>query len=127
MRNRKQPWETADPWDAPDPPLVLAEQQMHWFARNLGRLPIAGIAGVIWQACFRKYDLKFNPHDSPVLAAFAQALERDDVAGLMLRFASYRTQYFQNGMGNGIRQQPRNVTELHALYAPGAKCSRIRR
>lgn len=29
--------QTADPWDAPDPALALALQQLHWFARHRNR------------------------------------------------------------------------------------------
>jgi hypothetical protein len=34
MWKRRQQSEPADPWDAPDPPLALAEQQLRWYARN---------------------------------------------------------------------------------------------
>jgi len=34
MRKRRQLSQPADPWQAPDPPLALAEQQLHWYARN---------------------------------------------------------------------------------------------
>jgi hypothetical protein len=41
MRNRKQLTEPTDPWDTPDPPLALAEQQMRWYARHRNRSRVA--------------------------------------------------------------------------------------
>ena len=37
MRRRKQASENGDPWQAPDPALALAMQQLKWFARHRNR------------------------------------------------------------------------------------------
>jgi hypothetical protein len=37
MRKRRQPSEPGDPWDASDPALALALQQMRWYAQNRDR------------------------------------------------------------------------------------------
>lgn len=37
MRRSKRTSESADPWQAPDPALALALQQMNWFARHRNR------------------------------------------------------------------------------------------
>ena len=37
MRRRKQAGEDRDPWQAPDPALALAMQQLKWFARHRNR------------------------------------------------------------------------------------------
>src|SRR5215475_14027051 len=37
MRRRKQAGEKSDPWQAPDPALAVAMQQLRWFARHRNR------------------------------------------------------------------------------------------
>jgi hypothetical protein len=37
VRRRKQAGENADPWQAPDPALAVAMQQLKWFARHRNR------------------------------------------------------------------------------------------
>lgn len=86
------------------------------FTRNLGGLPIAGGAGVVWQTVFPNGSFALDSKGSALLASFEDALARPEVRGLMLRFSAYRTLYFQNGIFNSIRQQPRSITELHGLY-----------
>lgn len=94
------------------------------FGRNLGGLDIAGGAGVLWQTIFRKNDVQFNgAAGSPALAAWSAALQETEVAGLFVRFHTYRTLYFQNGIRNSTPQQPRNPTELRDLYAQGENFS----
>lgn len=90
------------------------------FKRNLGKLPIAGNAAVVWQTAFPhdKFSLS-NAAGSPLLTNLEKALERDDAEGLMVRFCTYRTLYFQNGVLNEIPQQPKNIQELHDLYSQG--------
>ncbi|HYG83076.1 MAG TPA: hypothetical protein VD861_21950, partial [Pyrinomonadaceae bacterium] len=105
---------------------VVAERfhRMHsrWinFRRNLGGLPIAGNAAVVWQTVFPADRFKLtNAAGSPLLDALREAAGRDDARGLMIRFCTYRTLYFQNGILNDIPQQPRNTRELHQLYGEG--------
>ena len=40
MSNPVQPSDSADPWDAPDPALALALQQLRWYARHRNRARI---------------------------------------------------------------------------------------
>lgn len=90
------------------------------FKRNLGQLPIAGNAAVVWQTAFPfdKFSLS-NTSGSLLLTELQKALERDDAEGLMVRFCTYRTLYFQNGILNQIPQQPRNIQDLQSLYSQG--------
>jgi hypothetical protein len=37
MRKQRQLSGPADPWEAQDPPLALAEQQLRWYARHRAR------------------------------------------------------------------------------------------
>lgn len=81
------------------------------FGRNLSYRYKAGIASVVWQTSFATADgLKLYPHDSPVLAALAHAMESDPtVIGLTLRWNSYRTLYFDSA---DVAQNPRLAQEL---------------
>lgn len=106
----------------------LRMQRMHsrWinFSRSLPQLPIAGIAGVVWQTTFEKSALQlFGLEDSALLKAFGDAFKREEVAGLMVRFQTFRTLYFQNGIRNSIPQQPRTTAELIQLYVAGQNFS----
>jgi hypothetical protein len=103
-------------------------QRLHarWinFGRNLDLLPIAGIAAVVWQTVMPKDTVQLSgAPQSPLLSALAEGLARDDALGLMLRFQTYRTLYFQNGIRNSIPQQPRTIDELRQLYEQGLNFS----
>lgn len=90
------------------------------FNRNLGGLPIAGNASVVWQTTYPKDSVTFDDAaQSPLLAAIAAAAGQTDCAGIMLRFSTYRTLYFQNGIRNNIAERPRDQDELRTLYQQG--------
>jgi hypothetical protein len=103
-------------------------QRLHgrWlsFGRNLSnQLAIAGHAGVTWQTCFEKAGVSFSGTDaSPLLNLLRQGLE-DDAIGLMIRFHTYRTLYFQNGIRNNISPAPKTSAELQQEYAQGKNFS----
>ena len=103
-------------------------QRMHsrWinFSRNLNvnndpNIQIAGIAAVVWQTTFPTKSLTLNCKGSKLLTGFQDALALGDVRGLMVRFSVYRTLYYQNGIFNDIKQQPRNQQDLQNLYDSG--------
>lgn len=96
------------------------------FARNLGGLPVAGNAGAVWEASFHKDndDVSLSGVDaSPALRALRAALEAPDVRGVTLRFHTYRTVYWQNGIRNDLPERPRNPDDLVRLYADGKNFS----
>jgi hypothetical protein len=95
------------------------------FRRNLDRLDIAGAAGVVWQTVFPKESLTFQGLDrSKLLQEFKRRLDDDPtVQGLMLRFSTYRTLYFQNGLFNNTTERPRDVAELMRLHQEGKSFS----
>jgi hypothetical protein len=67
------------------------------FGANPQNNMIAGIASVMWQTVFPKDGgLELYAHNSPALAALANALSDDDVAGLMVRWTTYRTVYYDD-------------------------------
>ena len=103
----------------------LRRMSSRWlsFARNLGGLPIAGSASAAWQTVFPTADLELaRPEESPLLAAFADALNRPEVRGLMLRCSTYRTLYFQNGIMNDL-EPAATMDELGTLHAQGKAVS----
>lgn len=103
-------------------------QRMHsrWinFNRNLNtgndpRIQIAGVAAVVWQTTFPTTSLQLSSTGSPLLTAFTNGLKKPGVQGMMVRFVTYRTLYFQNGVFNNIAQTPQTIDELQALYQQG--------
>jgi len=102
-------------------------QRMHsyWinFDRNFntsGKLIIAGGASAVWQASIPFDQLTINNQDnSPLLSALVEAMQKPSAQGLMIRFCSYRTLYFQNGIRNDIEPQPRDSLALQNDYHAG--------
>jgi hypothetical protein len=67
------------------------------FAANPNNNMIAGVASVVWQTCFDKTKgLQIDAHDSAVLAALQACVNDDDVLGVMVRFVTYRTVYYDD-------------------------------
>jgi len=97
------------------------------FKRNLNtddKLMIAGSASVVWQTEIKKTNLSFSGSDgSDFLSVFKTSLLDDDVQGIMIRFHTYRTLYFQNGILNSFEHEPRNSDQLKDLYTSGLNFS----
>lgn len=67
------------------------------FSANPSNNMVAGVASVMWQTCFAKGDgLTIDAHDSAVLQALLASIADPDVAGVMVRFATYRTVYYDD-------------------------------
>ncbi len=86
------------------------------FTRNSANTMIAGVASVVWQTSFARSDgLVVDPQDSPALCALAEALEREGVLGLTIRWNSYRTVYYNDPcLRNG---SPESQAAAQALFA----------
>lgn len=85
-----------------------------------GKLIIAGKASVVWQTCVSFDDLSIeNGAKSGLLANLKKAMMGPTSQGLMIRFCTYRTLYYQNGILNDIPQKPRNGRQLSKLYLNG--------
>jgi len=83
-------------------------------------LIIAGPIGVIFQTTIPTASLQVaNAGSSPLLTALVDAAQASGAAGVMLRFATYNTVYYQNGIFNDIAEQPRTCEQLTALYQQG--------
>ena len=91
------------------------------FAANPANNMIAGVASVMWQTCFPKGEgLGIDAHDSAVLKALVDALDHTDVAGLMLRFTTYRTVYYADPtLANGSHATKGAGAALQAKIAAG--------
>lgn len=67
------------------------------FGANPANNMIAGVASVMWQTCFDKTQgLAIDAHDSAALAALQACVGDDDVLGVMVRFVTYRTVYYDD-------------------------------
>jgi len=87
--------------------------------RNISSdLMIAGPIGVIFQTTIPAAALQ-TAGSSPLVTALVDAARATGAAGLMLRFATYNTVYYQNGIFNDIAEQPRTCADLTALYKQG--------
>ena len=93
----------------------------YWMGlRSLAGLPIAGNVSVIWQTAipFDKLTIN-NRENSALLAALVEGMQQPNAQGLMIRFSTYRTLYYQNGLRNKYPEQPRSDQELSELYLQG--------
>lgn len=95
-----------------------------WFGtRNLGGgLMIAGPVGVIWQCGLPKDRLEWGSKadSSPTLKALREAVEGDaGCQGLVVRFAAYRTLYYQTASYKGV--QLADAKKLADAYKDGFK------
>ncbi|HEX2255962.1 MAG TPA: hypothetical protein VHG92_04520 [Afifellaceae bacterium] len=67
------------------------------FSANPNNNMIAGVASVMWQACFPKdLGLLIKSYDSPALQALEACMADVDVLGVMVRFCTYRTVYYDD-------------------------------
>ncbi|MEM7037603.1 MAG: hypothetical protein AAF570_11540, partial [Bacteroidota bacterium] len=90
-----------------------------------GEIIIAGGISCVWQTTFNKAQLEFfnsNPAADSFQAQLQQALQNDDAQGLMLRWLTYDTIYFQGSVfedlpaGNTNLRMER-VSKLFQQYA----------
>ncbi len=87
--------------------------------RNISSdLMIAGPIGAIFQTTIPTASLQ-TAGSSELVKALADAAKAANAAGVMLRFATYNTVYYKNGIFNDIAERPRNCEELTALYKQG--------
>jgi hypothetical protein len=93
------------------------------FGRNLQLTGPRG-AGAVWEVCFSKSKIDLlNPASSAVLGEIEAAFQTTAILGLAVRFHTYWTQYYQNGLQNSDPEQPRDPAQLRALYAQGKNFS----
>jgi hypothetical protein len=91
------------------------------FSANPSNNMIAGVASVMWQTCFAKGDgLTIDAHDSGALQALLASMADPDVAGVMVRFTTYRTVYYDDlTLSNGSPATSQAGAKLQAQIAAG--------
>ncbi|HKI06036.1 MAG TPA: hypothetical protein VKK31_28920 [Thermoanaerobaculia bacterium] len=103
------------------PPAQRMFSRSFFVPRNISSdLIIAGAIGVIFQTTVPLESIQSgNGGSSPLLSALLEAMQAQGAAGLMLRFATYNTVYYQNGIYNDTPEQPRTCNEIYQLYQQG--------
>lgn len=92
------------------------------FNANPANNMIAGVASVMWQACYAwdPATLTIDAYDSPALAALHACMGAPGVRGVMTRFVTYRTVYYDDlGLSNGSPKVAEHAKELMAKFAAG--------
>lgn len=89
-----------------------------FMTRNTGGLAIAGNMGVVWQTTIAKADIAWGQHfgSSGALQELHDAMERNDVLGIMLRVSSYTTIYFTSVIDGGLTTPGNGTPEMTAAY-----------
>jgi hypothetical protein len=102
---------------------VASRMYLRWsMLRNIdfADLPIAGVAGVIFQTAALAKDVQwFGVAKSPALQALQKAANASPNQGIVIQFAVYRTQYYKNASFKG--KPIANANDLAAAYAAGFK------
>jgi hypothetical protein len=102
---------------------VASRMYLRWsMLRNIdfAELPIAGVAGVIFQTAALAKDIQwFGVANSPALQALQKAANASPNQGIVIQFAVYRTQYYKNATFNG--KPIATAQDLAAAYAAGFK------
>lgn len=92
------------------------------FNANPANDMIAGVASVMWQACYAwdPATLTIDAYDSPALAALHACMGTPGVRGVMTRFVTYRTVYYDDlGLSNGSPKVAEHAKELMEKFAAG--------
>lgn len=102
-------------------PITRMYSQFFTAPRNIsGALIIAGAIGTVFQTAVPRDKIESsNKGNSPLLEALLKAMRESNAAGLMMQFSAYNTLYYQNGVFNDTTEQPRNCSEVSALYRQG--------
>jgi len=98
-----------------------SDRYINFFAMPSNNM-IAGVASVMWQACYAwdPATLKIDAYDSPALQALLACMGEPGVKGVMTRFVTYRTVYYDDA--TLTTKSPRTLEhakELMAKFAAG--------
>ena len=101
-----------------------AHSRWVFFARNLNLLEdimIAGVASAMWQLALPARGLTIrdaSPKAGSLAAQVVAALQQPGVLGLMVRFVTYHTVYFQGPeFAQGVNPDWKPIVKLYAEYA----------
>jgi hypothetical protein len=79
-------------------------------------LPSAGHVSVTWQTCFPKDGLVINAGKSTLLQTLQKMVDSGQAKGVMVRFNTYLSLYYQNGYFNGSAKMPQNLADTPDMY-----------
>ena len=79
-------------------------------------LPSAGHVSVTWQTCFPKDGLVINAGTSTLLQTLQKMIDSGQAKGVMVRFNTYLSLYYQNGYFNGSPKMPQNLYDTPDMY-----------
>jgi hypothetical protein len=83
-------------------------------------LPSAGHVSVTWQTCFPRKGLVINnAGNSKLLQNLQQMIDAGTAKGVMVRFNTYLSLYYQNGYFNGSAKKPESLGDTPAIYKDG--------
>jgi len=94
------------------------------FNANPANNMIAGVASVMWQACYAwdpdAATLAIDAYDSAALQALLACMSDPEVKGVMTRFVTYRTVYYDDlELSNGSPKTIEDAKALMAKFAAG--------
>ena len=91
------------------------------FQANPSNNMIAGVASVMWQTVFAKdQGLQIDAFDSAVLKKLQDSMDDPDVLGLMVRFVTYRTVYYNDlTLSNNSQATIAHATVLKEMLNSG--------
>jgi hypothetical protein len=91
------------------------------FQANPSNNMIAGVASVMWQTVFAKdQGLQIDAFDSAVLQRLQDSMRDPDVLGLMVRFVTYRTVYYNDlKLSNGSQDTIAHANVLQEMLNNG--------
>ncbi|AJP71390.1 hypothetical protein [Sphingomonas hengshuiensis] len=104
-----------------------SDRYINFFANQSNNM-IAGVASVLWQSCYQwegELDaahptLRIDPYDSPVLQALRRQMGQPGVKGLMVRFVTYDTVYYNDpALSNSSPDVAKHAADLLAKFAAG--------
>jgi hypothetical protein len=80
-------------------------------------LPSAGHVSVTWQTCFPQKSLVINnAGNSQLLSNLQKMIDSGKAKGVMVRFNTYLSLYYQNGYFNGAPKKPEKLSDLSDMY-----------
>ena len=80
-------------------------------------LPSAGHVSVTWQTCFPKDGLVIsNAGNSTLLTNLQKMIDSGAAKGVMVRFNTYLSLYYQNGYFNGAPKMPKTLADTPDMY-----------
>jgi hypothetical protein len=79
-------------------------------------LPSAGHTAVTWQTCFPAQKGLITAGNSQLLLTLQKLIDSSKAKGVMVRFNTYLSLYYQNGYFNGSPKKPETLADTPEMY-----------